>query len=532
MDRYDYTYDLNGNMRSEGTSRHFEWNHSDEMKAFRTHTLGAEPSVHAHYLHLYDAAGQRVKKLVRKQGGRVEVTHYIDGAFEHHRWGGVANNHVHVIDDTQRVALVRLGNAHPDDRGPAAQFHLGDRLGSSNVVIDANGNSINREEFTPYGETSFGSFTRKRYRFTGMERDEESGLSYHGARSYAPWLGRWVSCDPISLEGGLNLYNYCSANPIMKTDKTGTEEWGIDIDEIRAVSNGGSPTDPYNKQFLDQFTNRRTKYTGFFQPIQTFSQTFEEVSLDAAQKAGHVAFQEASGKMLVQRFGDTVELRNISLWAEQQAKGASRGAIKGSANRLIRDLIKGNRVVPEGLRKDVNLVRQALGQLGIDHKTLKIPGTRLPQIGTTGLRYIPSKILDAAAKGARVVGYVVTGYYVVKRGFLAGYYLREGEYGEAALQGLYLMEDLSPIPSPRPAKIGFVGPGENTQWTADPRGMFGLRSGCTVCHESVRIDNWAKTTPEGRAYEELNGPATTIHGIATDAALKAFYGNDVFKNPS
>ena len=83
---YDYAFDANGNMRSETTSRHFEWNHSDQMKAFRTQTEGAEPSVHAHYL--YDAAGQRVKKLVRKQGGQIEVTHYIDGAFEHHRWGG------------------------------------------------------------------------------------------------------------------------------------------------------------------------------------------------------------------------------------------------------------------------------------------------------------------------------------------------------------------------------------------------------------------------------------------------------------
>jgi hypothetical protein len=98
---YDYAFDANGNMRSEATSRHFEWNHSDQMKVFRTQTGGAEPSVHAHYL--YDAAEQRVKKLVRKQGGQVEVTHYIDAAFEHHRWGSGAqageNNHVHVMDD-------------------------------------------------------------------------------------------------------------------------------------------------------------------------------------------------------------------------------------------------------------------------------------------------------------------------------------------------------------------------------------------------------------------------------------------------
>src|SRR5262249_60266104 len=50
---YDYVFDANGNMRSETTSRHFEWNHSDQMKTFRTQTEGSEPSVHAHYL--YDA---------------------------------------------------------------------------------------------------------------------------------------------------------------------------------------------------------------------------------------------------------------------------------------------------------------------------------------------------------------------------------------------------------------------------------------------------------------------------------------------
>src|SRR5919197_5413839 len=100
------------------------------------------------------------------------------------------------MNDMQRVALVRIGPAHPDDRGPAVQFHLGDHLGSSNVVVDSGGAFVNREEYTPYAETSFGSFARKRYRFTGKERDEESGLNYHVARCYAPWLGRWLSCDP------------------------------------------------------------------------------------------------------------------------------------------------------------------------------------------------------------------------------------------------------------------------------------------------------------------------------------------------
>jgi RHS repeat-associated protein len=102
------------------------------------------------------------------------------------------------------------------------QFHLGDHLGSSNVVVDLNGAPLNREEFTPYGETSFGSFERKRYRFTAMERDEESGLSYHGARYYSPWLPRWVSPDPIGIEGGMNLYIYCNSSPVTTRDLNGT----------------------------------------------------------------------------------------------------------------------------------------------------------------------------------------------------------------------------------------------------------------------------------------------------------------------
>jgi hypothetical protein len=92
-DVFAYSYDAAGNVRGEATSRHFEFNHADQMKVFRTQTEGAEPSVYAHYL--YDATGQRVKKLVRKQGGQVEVTHYIDGLFEHDRFGSGQNNQRH-----------------------------------------------------------------------------------------------------------------------------------------------------------------------------------------------------------------------------------------------------------------------------------------------------------------------------------------------------------------------------------------------------------------------------------------------------
>lgn len=225
---YTYTYDSNGNLVAETTSRHFAWNHADRLKAFATQTPGAEPSVHAQYL--YDASGLRVKKIVRRQGGAVEVTHYVDGTFEHHRWAAAAatpgvgeNNQVHVMDDSRRVALVRLGPAHPEDRGPAVAVQLSDHLGSSTAVVDGAGTLTNREEYTPYGETSFGSYTRKRYRFTGCERDEESGLAHHSARYYLPWTARWSGCDPRGPAGGVNQYQMCGGGPMNRTDTAGTD---------------------------------------------------------------------------------------------------------------------------------------------------------------------------------------------------------------------------------------------------------------------------------------------------------------------
>jgi RHS repeat-associated protein len=222
---YRYEYDRNGNMIEETAARRFDWDHSDQMKAFRVDDANDHSSLHAHYL--YDAGGQRVKKLVRKAGGRVESITYIGGLFEHHRWDLNSevgeNSHLHVMDDQQRIAIRRVGPAHPEDKGPAVQYHIGDHLGSSSLVVDGDGSFINREEYTPYGESSFGSFGRKRYRFTGKERDEESGLNYHGARYYAGWIARWVGADPIGLQGGRNPYLNAVANPLSYSDPSGTQ---------------------------------------------------------------------------------------------------------------------------------------------------------------------------------------------------------------------------------------------------------------------------------------------------------------------
>lgn len=231
--RPSHTFDSNGNLTREYTNRHFSWDCADRMIAFADRATVVSPAS-KEAIYLYDSGGQRIKKLVRLQTGEVETTTYIDGSFEHHRWSKlaqttIANNTLHVMDNQSRIAMVRVGDAFPGDGAPnvPVKYNLGDHLGSSSIVIGGatatGGTFINREEYFPCGETSFGSFGRKRYRFTGKERDEESGLYYHGARYYAPGLAKWVSSDPIGLAGGMNLYAYCNCNPLLFVDPKGTE---------------------------------------------------------------------------------------------------------------------------------------------------------------------------------------------------------------------------------------------------------------------------------------------------------------------
>ena len=118
------------------------------MKAFRTQTDGAEPRSMRTTSTSGRAAGEEAGAQAGRRRSRSRI--YIDGVFEHHRWvqrrAGRREQHVHVMDD--QSASPWCGWApFPDDTRPAVQYHLGDHLGSSNVVIDDAGRLVNREEY-------------------------------------------------------------------------------------------------------------------------------------------------------------------------------------------------------------------------------------------------------------------------------------------------------------------------------------------------------------------------------------------------
>ena len=84
------------------------------------------------------------------------------------------------------------------------------------------------EEFHPYGTSAYRSarsgveVSERRFRYTGKERDEETGFQIHGLRYYCPWLGRWTTADPAGLADGVNMYGYARGDPVGKVDPSGT----------------------------------------------------------------------------------------------------------------------------------------------------------------------------------------------------------------------------------------------------------------------------------------------------------------------
>ena len=152
-------------------------------------------------------------------------------------------------DTTETLSLIDNGNRfvmieNSSMYGLLTRYIHPNHQGSCTLETDDNGDIITYEEYHPFGTTSYQATNStitaaaKRYRYTGMERDDETGLSYHNARYYIPWLGRWLNCDPIGIRDGVNVYAYCGNNPITNTDKEGTQ---IDKQVVQENQNQAPP---------------------------------------------------------------------------------------------------------------------------------------------------------------------------------------------------------------------------------------------------------------------------------------------------
>ena len=240
---YDYHYDDNGNVIREGNDRCYQWDHGNRLCSFFIKKQNSEPSVASIYL--YNSSGKRIKKFVWKNGGNYcESTVYTESLLEFHRiiHGKTIeeNNTINFVDGMKNIAQFRIGKPFKNDTTPAKKFYLVDHLNNCSMTCDEKGDVFNWEEFSPFGETLFGGFQRKRYRFIGKECDDESNLYYMTKRYYAPRCCKFFSIDPLGSINGPNLYQYSLNNPINFTDPKGTTAQNpyFIYDRVGAVEGG------------------------------------------------------------------------------------------------------------------------------------------------------------------------------------------------------------------------------------------------------------------------------------------------------
>ena len=118
-------------------------------------------------------------------------------------------------------------------------FYHSDHLGSANWITNSQGQAVQYIHYMPFGELweNQQAFEYdERFKFTGKERDAETGYDYFGARYYLSLLGIWLSPDPfIDKNIGISSYAFCSWNPINRLDPNGMD--GIEIDKRGFIIN-------------------------------------------------------------------------------------------------------------------------------------------------------------------------------------------------------------------------------------------------------------------------------------------------------
>jgi RHS repeat-associated protein len=226
-----YTHDPTGNITQMPSLPNLGWDFKNRLTSA---ALGvATGSGTATYQ--YDPSGTRIRKLITAPSGATTERLYL-GPYEVYRERApdgaltLERQSLSITDGTSRIALIEtktVDGTPVATPSPLQRYQFANHLGSALLELDQNARIISYEEFHPYGTTAYYATNgdtevpSKRYRYTGKERDDETGLEYHQARYYAPWLTRWVSADPAGTPDGTNRFSYVSNRPIGMSDPLG-----------------------------------------------------------------------------------------------------------------------------------------------------------------------------------------------------------------------------------------------------------------------------------------------------------------------
>lgn len=369
--------DANGNLTAMPHLSKLHWNYADWLTQ-------VEYGVGATAVYQYDAAGQRVRKTI-VENGTVKERIYLSGyeIYEVHNGSSIAlrRDTIHIMDDQNRIALLEDEKAPADSAqliNTRTRYQLANHLGSSTLELDDSQTAklISYEEYYPYGGTAYVAgpnqvdVQRKRYRYSGKERDDETGLYYYGARYYAPWLARWVSCDPIGSKDDFNLYLFVKANPIRFADPNGLEtkkpEAGADKGD---ATRGGK-----YENTREHEEGEKVSFIIMGSKVSKSDQAMSNV-LRAAKKSKWVIIHAEHSKEAYELLRDykkehKIEINNVLI--------ASHGDV-GAANFKLGDrwyTLKGKRIRPQnhkaGLKNNVEVYFRRFRRLDIQGDVLLI----------------------------------------------------------------------------------------------------------------------------------------------------------------
>jgi RHS repeat-associated protein len=233
-----FSYDAAGNMTSDNVHTY-----TYDAEGRLTQVDGGSTATY-----IYDAEGRRVEKIT--SAGKIDylydlagnvITEWYTGIGGYTGWG---TSYVYIG-----------GQLSAEYTNGTTYFIHKDHLGDTRVMTTVNGSIYDSMDYLPYGEQIAGG-SGTTHKFTGKERDAESGLDDFDARYYSSNLGRFVSADwsatpapipyaDISDPQSLNLYAYVRNSPLSKTDPNG--HWWLG-DMLQRVKNGAM----YGRYVLDR----------------------------------------------------------------------------------------------------------------------------------------------------------------------------------------------------------------------------------------------------------------------------------------
>lgn len=222
-----FSYDSSGNLTNDSMHT-YAFDGNDKIKSVDSTTTA----------YLYDGEGRRVKKLL---GESTRFVYGIGGQLIAEFDGSSGNLKKEYVYGG--ATLITIEPTAINSNG--AQYSTGDHLGSPRVITNSSGSVVSRHDYLPFGEelgagtggrtTSMGfsnSGDNNRKKFTGYERDSETGLDFAQARYDSSTQGRFTSPDPFAASATIsnpqtfNRYAYCSNNPVNATDPGGlVAEW-------------------------------------------------------------------------------------------------------------------------------------------------------------------------------------------------------------------------------------------------------------------------------------------------------------------